>query len=70
MIIGWERGVPLAFHLCYFYFSVLVVCVPFPFGVWGRVWNSIVSVPDHCLFTYFEDNILDIKLLLNMPSYC
>ena len=25
-----------------------IVCVPFPFGV--RVWNSIVSVPDYCLF--------------------
>ena len=48
------RAVPLAFHLCHFYFSaVLVVRVPFPFGVWGRVWNSIVSVPDHCLFIYF-----------------
>ena len=36
--------------LCCFYFSaVLVVRVPSPFGVWGRVWNSIVSVPDHCL---------------------
>ena len=27
--------------------------VPFPFGVWGRMWNSIVSVPDYCLFIYF-----------------
>ena len=36
---------------CYFYFSaVLVVRVPFPFGVWGRVWNLIVSVPDYCIF--------------------
>ena len=30
--------------------AVLVVHVPFPFGVWGRMWNLIVSVPDHCLF--------------------
>ena len=29
---------------------VSTVCVPFPLGVWGRMWNSIVSVPDHCLF--------------------
>ena len=28
--------------------AVLTVCVLFPFGVWGRMWNSIVSVPDHC----------------------
>ena len=37
-----------------FIFSVVsVVHVPFPFGVRGRVCNSIVSVPDHCLFIYF-----------------
>ena len=34
MAICWERAVPLAFHLCCFYFSVvLAVRVPFPFGV-------------------------------------
>ena len=22
-------------------------------SVWGRMWNSTVSVPDHCLFIYF-----------------
>ena len=50
MAICWERAVPLAFHLCCFYCSdVLVVRVPFPFGVLGRVLNSLVSVPDHCL---------------------
>ena len=32
--ICWERAVPLTFHLCCFYFSaVLIVGVPFPFGV-------------------------------------
>ena len=51
--ISWERAVPLAFHVCSFNFSaVLVVHVPFPFDVWGRMLNSIVSVPDHCLFIY------------------
>ena len=55
MTICWERAVPLAFHLCCFYFSaVLIVCVPFPFDSWGRMWKSIVSVPDHCLFIYFS----------------
>ena len=40
--ICWERAVPLAFHLCCFYFSaVLNLGVPFPFGVKGRMWNSI-----------------------------
>ena len=54
MATCWERAVPLAFHLCCFYFSaVLTVGVPFPFGVYGRMWNSIVSVLDHCLFIYF-----------------
>ena len=26
----------------------------FPFGFEGRIWNLIVSVPDQCLFLYFE----------------
>ena len=30
-------------------YTVLIVCVPFPVGVWGRMWNSIVSVPDDCV---------------------
>ena len=33
--------------------NVLVIRVPFSFGVWDRVWNSIVSVPGYCLFIYF-----------------
>ena len=49
---------PLAFYLCCFYFSaVLVVRVPFPFVVWDRVWNSIVSVLDHCLLMYFGNSL-------------
>ena len=27
--------------------AALIVSVTFPFGVWGMVWNSIVSVPHH-----------------------
>ena len=34
---------------------------PFPFGVWGRMWNSIVSVPDHCLITYFTNYIMNVR---------
>ena len=26
----------------------------FPFGFGGRMWDLIVSVPDHCLSFYFE----------------
>ena len=49
MVNSWERAVPLPFHLCCFYFSaVLIVGVPFPFGVQGRLWHSIVPVPDIC----------------------
>ena len=33
--------------------AVLIVCVPFPFGFWSRMWNSIVSVPDHYFVIYF-----------------
>ena len=25
-----------------------------PFGVWGGMWNSVVSAPDHCLLVYFS----------------
>ena len=30
----------------------------FPFGFEGRMWDLIVSVPDHCLSFYFIYNIL------------
>ena len=52
MAICWERADLLLF-------SVLIVCVPLPFGVWGRMWKmwtcgpSTVLVPNHCLFIYF-----------------
>ena len=59
MAICWERAIPVAFHLCCFYFSaVLIVGVPFPFCVSGKIWNSIVSVPDPCLFIYFASTII------------
>ena len=40
---------------CQFGFPIVTYFMPspFPFGVWGRMWNSIVSVPDHCLVIYF-----------------
>ena len=50
MVIFWERAVPLVFRLCCFG-AVLIVGVAFPFGVKDKMWNSIVTVPDHCLFT-------------------
>ena len=27
----------------------------FPFGFEGRIWDLIVSVPDHCLSFYFRE---------------
>ena len=49
MVICWEC--PLGVSLVFIFSAVFVVRVPFPFGIWGRVWNSIVSVPDHCLLS-------------------
>ena len=31
----------------------------FPFGFDGRMWDLIVSVPDHCLSFYFRQQLLD-----------
>ena len=31
----------------------------FPFGFEGRIWDLIVSVPDHCLYFYFTFKLND-----------
>ena len=31
----------------------IYVFIYFPFGFEGRMWDLIVSVPDHCLSFYF-----------------
>ena len=31
-----------------------VPCICVPFGVLGRMWNSIVSVPDYCLYIFLS----------------
>ena len=41
----------LAFRLCCLTLCCLDFLVPFPQGAWGRKWNSIVSVPAHCLLS-------------------
>ena len=70
MAVCWERAVPLNFHLCCFTFSaILVVRVPFPFGVWGRMWNSIVSVLDHCLFICFVPVVYSTQHSRRSPRY-
>ena len=30
----------------------------FPFGFEGRIWDLIVSVPDHCLSFYFTSSLV------------
>ena len=30
---------------------LICVCASFPFGFEGRMWDVIVLIPDHCLFT-------------------
>ena len=37
-------------------FMYLVI---FPFGFEGRIWDLIVSVPDHCLSFYFPVVLFD-----------
>ena len=52
---GGGGGCPLGFSLVVFLFcAVLVVGVPFQFSFKGRMWNSIVPVPDPCLVICFE----------------
>ena len=31
------------------------VFVTFPCGILGQVWYLIVSIPDHCLLSHFEE---------------
>ena len=33
----------------------------FPFGFEGRIWDLIVSVPDHCLCFYFDPKFFDLS---------
>ena len=64
---------PLGFSLVFFFLifnAVSVVRVLFPFSVWGRVWNSIVAVLDHCLFIYFRCNNAAEKGIYLHNSLC
>ena len=69
MAICWERAVSLTFHLCCFNFSaVLVVRVPFPFGVWGMMCNSIVLVPT-CIYGCLGINVRFNTVLVYVEPY-
>ena len=50
-------GDNLQYHPMLFVVSTLpsvYVFSYFPFGFEGRIWDLIVSVPDHCLSFYFN----------------
>ena len=41
--------------------SSIYVFSYFPFGFEGRIWDLIVSVPDHCLSFYFSWIVLSMS---------
>ena len=43
------------------FYAVSNMCVSFPFGAKGRMWNSIASGRDHCLFIYFYSSELQLR---------
>ena len=44
------------------HFMYLVISL---FGFEGRIWDLIVSIPDHCLSFYFTPDVM-----LNVASLC
>ena len=42
--------------------SSIYVFSYFPFGFEGRIWDLIVSVPDHCLSFYFANYLFHTDL--------
>ena len=42
--------------------SSIYVFSYFPFGFEGRVWDLIVSVPDHCLSFYFPKKLAEPEI--------
>ena len=61
----WGGGKP------YLASGLLYVFSYFPFGFEGRIWNLIVSVPDHCLsFCFGSDSRLSTtRLCLSALTY-
>ena len=54
----WERAVHSVYRECLFKLLSIYVFSCFPFGFEGRMWDLIVSVPDHCLsFTLISLNV-------------
>ena len=57
VVTCWERADLLA--SLYVMFSS--VFVTFPYSVLGQVWYLIVSIPDLCLLSYFENVNIVLK---------
>ena len=49
--------------------SIYVFCY-FPFGFEGRMWDLIVSVPDHCLSFYFVNLTQSYGTLMLPKGIC
>ena len=60
--IGSRKELFIRFTACAFrkLLSIYVFSY-FPFGFEGRMWDLIVSVPDHCLSFYFTNKTLTSK---------
>ena len=58
VVTCWERAglLTLLYVMFLFCFST------FPCGVLGHVWYVIVSIPELCLLTYFDDTVMNIYL--------
>ena len=67
----WERAVLLFAASAFRKLSSIYVFSYFPFGFEGRIWDLIVSVPDHCLsfyLLYFTDIVL--LFLERLERFC
>ena len=49
--------------LKYILLYVMFYCafVSFPYGVLGKVWNLMVSIPDLCLLSYFDSFLTSLN---------
>ena len=50
--------------------SSIYVFSYFPFGFEGRIWDLIVSVPDHCLSSYFDFILYFKRFVSFQKKYC
>ena len=64
-----ERAVHSVYRECFRKLPSIYVFSYFPFGFEGRMWDLIVSVPDHCLSFYFVVIMLK-HMSLNPFSIC